>query len=59
MADLREFKVVYTWEGEIEVEATDEDEAMQEVYRLLDGCVDGDPRQLFSGSDDFKVRETR
>mgnify|MGYP004448633619 FL=1 len=58
MADLREFKVVYTWEGEVEVEARDEEEAMEETYRLLDGCG-GDPRQLFSGSDDFKVRETR
>ena len=58
MADLREFKVVYSWEGEVEVEARDEEEAMEETYRLLDGCG-GDPRQLFSGSDDFKVRETR
>ena len=58
MAAPREFKVVYTWEGEIEVEARDKEEAMEEVYRLLDGCG-GDPRRLFSGSDDFKVRETR
>lgn len=58
MTDPREFKVIYTWEGEIEVEVKSEDHAMEEMYKMLDGCG-GDPRQLFSGSDDFEVRETR
>jgi hypothetical protein len=54
---MKDYRIVYTWVGEIEVEAESEADAMDKMYKQLDGCQ-GDPRGLFNLDDEnFEVWE--
>jgi len=54
---MKDYKIVYTWIGDIEVEAESEEDAMEQMYSMMDGCG-GDPRALFDVDDEeFKAIE--
>ena len=54
---MKEYRIVYTWVGEIDVEAESEADAMEQMYKQLGGCQ-GDPRGLFNLDDEnFKAVE--
>tara|TARA_R110000824_G_scaffold372892_2_gene563082 strand:+ start:75 stop:236 length:162 start_codon:yes stop_codon:yes gene_type:complete len=49
------YTIEYTWIGNIEIEATDEDDAMRKVHDEIEKCG-GDPRALFDLDDEtFEV----
>ena len=54
---MKDYRVIYTWRGDIEVEAESEEDAMKQMHSMLDGCQ-GDPRGLFNLEDEnFEVEE--
>ena len=54
---MKDYKIVYTWIGDIEVEAESEEDAMEQMHSMMDGSG-GDPRGLFN-LEDFEVEEAR
>ena len=56
---MKDYKIVYTWIGDIEVEAESEEDAMEQMYSMMDGSG-GDPRRLFDFDDEhYKVEVAR
>ena len=54
---MKDYKITYTWIGDIEVEAESEEDAMKQTHSMIDGCR-GDPRGLFNlDNEDFEVEE--
>jgi len=54
---MKDYRITYTWRGDLEVEAESEADAMEQMHEELDGCR-GDPRGLFSLDDEsFEVEE--
>lgn len=54
---MAEYTVTYTWEGTLEVEAENEEEARQAAIREVDNCG-GIPMRVFSCTEDgFEARE--
>ena len=48
---MKDFRIIYTWIGDFEVEAESEEDAMEQMYEELGGCQ-GDPRGLFNLDDE-------
>ena len=48
---MKDYKIVYTWIGDIEVEAESEEDAMEQMHSMMDGSG-GDPRGLFNLDDE-------
>jgi len=56
---MKDYKIVYTWIGDIEVEAESEEDAMDQMHSMMDGSG-GDPRGLFNlDHEDYEVEEAR
>ena len=54
---MKDYRITYTWRGDLEVEAESEEDAMEQMHEELGGCQ-GDPRGLFSLDDEsFEVEE--
>ena len=54
---MKDYRITYTWRGDLEVEAESEEDAMKQMHEELDGCG-GDPRALFMLDDEeFEVEE--
>ena len=56
---MKDYKITYIWKGDIEVEAESEEDAMEQMHSMMDGCG-GDPRGLFNlDHEDYEVEEAR
>ena len=54
---MKDYLIRYVWRGDLEVEAESEEDAMEQMYSMMDGCG-GDPRALFDVDDEeFKAIE--